>query len=125
MSGDIKQLQGDQAYDNDAMSALSKVLGDAGKRLIGQSDAQQTAITALTAIIIASPATAAISQERLAAVLYALSGGKAGSEDTLKKAIAYASMIVTMAQKLPELETQTKAEVAAEKAAGGASKKPN
>lgn len=123
MSDDMKRLNGGEAHDKDAMAALTRILGDAGKKLIGQTEAQQIALMALTAIVVASPATAALSQDRLAAVLYALGGATPEAAPTIKKVSAYLGMLVTMAQKLPALEAEAKSLAAAEETKEKASEK--
>jgi hypothetical protein len=124
MSDEMKQPQGGEAYDKDVMAALTKIMGDAGKKLIGQTEAQQIALMALKSIVVASPVTATLNQDRLAAVLYSLGGATPGAAPMLKKVSAYLGMLVTMAQKLPELEAEAKALAAAEEAKEKASEKP-
>jgi hypothetical protein len=92
-----------------AIHGLSLVFGDSVRHLAQMSDSQQVAILSMTAILALLPGTAQIDATRLALVVQALTKGRKDADQVRERIAAYVSMVVSIANKLPELAAEVDA----------------
>lgn len=92
-----------------AIQGLSMVFGGTVKQLVGNAESQQVAILALTSILALLPGVAEIDPKRLAVVVQALTQNRNDADQIRQRIAAYVSMVVSMANKLPEVIAETEA----------------
>ncbi|WP_398480639.1 hypothetical protein [Tardiphaga sp.] len=95
-----------------AIHGLSMVFGDSVKHLAHMADAQQVAIMSMTAVLAMLPGTAQIDATRLAVIVQALTKGRKDADQMRERVATYVSMIVSLANKLPEVVEKVEAEKA-------------
>lgn len=100
-----------------AIHGLTMIFGDTVKHLAKNAEAQQTAILAMTAMIALLPGAGQIDPARLAVAVQTLTRGRKDGDEARKNIAAYVSMVVSMANKLPEMmaELETANAAAAQK----------
>jgi hypothetical protein len=86
-----------------AIQALSMVFGGTVKQLVGTAESQQVAILALTSILALLPGVGDIDPKRLAVVVQALTQNRNDADQVRERIAAYVAMVVSMANKLPEV----------------------
>jgi hypothetical protein len=101
LNGNIKVPEPGSA--DSAIQALSMVFGGTVKQLVGNAESQQVAILALTSILALLPGVAEIDPKRLAVIVQALTQNRKDSDQIRERIAAYVSMVVSMANKLPEV----------------------
>ena len=84
------------------MQALSMLFGDTVRQLVGTAESQQVAILALTSMLILTPGVAEIDAKRVAVIVQALTQNRKDAEQMRERIATYISMVVNMANKLPE-----------------------
>jgi hypothetical protein len=92
-----------------AIHGLSMVFGDSVKHLANMADSQQVAILSMTAILAMLPGTAQIDATRLAVIVQALTKGRKDADQVRERVAAYVSMIVSLANKLPDVVAKVEA----------------
>jgi hypothetical protein len=88
-----------KAREEQAAAALAGIMTNTIRQVSGQTEALQTAIFALSAILVVTPSTAQLSEERLAVVIQVLLGQQQ-SDEPMRRVVNYVSHIVTMAKKM-------------------------
>jgi hypothetical protein len=86
-----------------AIQGLSMIFGASVKQLVGTAESQQVAILALTSILALLPGVAEIDPKRLAVVVQALTQNRNDADQVRERIGAYVAMVVTLANKLPEV----------------------
>jgi hypothetical protein len=86
-----------------AIQGLSIIFGDTVKQLVANAESQQVGILALTSMMALVPGVAQIDAKRLAVVVQALTQGRKDADQIRERIATYVSMVVSMANKLPEV----------------------
>lgn len=107
LNGNIKVPEPGSA--DSAIQALSLVFGGTVKQLVGTAEAQQVAMLALTSILAVLPGVAEIDPKRLAVIVQALTQNRKDADQVRERIAAYVSMVVSMANKLPEVVAEVDA----------------
>jgi hypothetical protein len=107
LNGNIKVPEPGSA--DSAIQALSMVFGGTVKQLVGNAESQQVAILALTSILALLPGVAEIDPKRLAVIVQALTQNRKDADQIRERIAAYVSMVVSMANKLPEVIAEAEA----------------
>jgi hypothetical protein len=90
---------GSKAFDEQVAAAVAGMITNTIRQVSGQTEALQTAIIALSTILVVTPSTAQLSDERLAVIAQALVGKK-DTDEPLRAVANYIGNIVTMAKRL-------------------------
>ena len=98
-----------------AIQGLSMIFGDTVKQLVGNAESQQVAILALTSMMALLPGTAEIDAKRLAVVVQALTQNRKDADQIRERIATYVSMVVSMANKLPEVIAEADAKAKADR----------
>jgi hypothetical protein len=117
MNDHVAPPDGGPKEDPVAAALLGKMLTQSMQKVMGQNEAQQIGLMAVTAMLVCSPHVAQIDEKKMAAVIYAMAGAKPETQPMVKAVAAYVSSLVGFAKKLPEA-------MAAIEAAEKAGKKP-
>jgi hypothetical protein len=97
-----------------AIQGLSMIFGASVKQLVGNAESQQVAILALTSMLALLPGVAEIDPKRLGVVVQALTQNRNDAEKLRDRIAAYVSMVVSMANKLPEVIAEADAKAKAD-----------
>jgi hypothetical protein len=92
-----------------AIHGLSMVFGDTVKHLATMADSQQVAILATTAIMAMLPGVGKIDPTQLAVVVQALTQSRKDGDPIRERITTYVSMVVSLAEKLPEVVAEMEA----------------
>ena len=111
-NGNIKVPEPGSA--DSAIQGLSMIFGASVKQLVANAESQQVAILALTSMLALLPGVAEIDPKRLAVVVQALTQGRKDADQVRERIAAYVSMVVTMANKLPEVIAEADAKAKAD-----------
>jgi hypothetical protein len=90
---------GSKAFDEQVAAAVAGMITNTIRQVSGQTEALQTAIIALSTILVVTPSTAQLSEERLAVIAQALVGKK-DTDEPLQAVANYIGNLVTMAKRL-------------------------
>jgi hypothetical protein len=118
MNDHVVPPDGGSKDDPAAVALLGKMLTQSMQRVVGQTDAQQVALMAVTAMLVCSPHVAQIDDKKMAAVIYAMAGAKPETKPMVKAVAAYVAALVGFAKKLPEAMAAVEAAEKAGKKAG-------
>jgi hypothetical protein len=100
--------------NDSAIQGLSIIFGDTVKQLVANAESQQVGILALTSMMALVPGVAQIDAKRLAVVVQALTQGRKDADQIRERIATYVSMVVSMANKLPEVIAEADAKAKAD-----------
>jgi len=103
MNDRVVPPEGAPKEDPVAAALLGKLLTQSFGKIAGQTEAQQIALMAVTAMMVCSPHAAQLDEKKMAAVIYAMAGAKPEMQPLVKAVAAYAAGLVGFAKKLPEV----------------------
>ena len=85
-----------------SIQGLSLLFGATVKQLVGTAESQQIAILALTSMLALVPGVAQIDPKGIAVIVQALTQDRKDAEQLQARIATYVSMVVNIANKLPE-----------------------